>query len=123
MVEWLPSLFGFLGGGALVSLFTLWADRNKRRADVGKVDAEAAVTLIAGWERMILPLRAEVARLSTAHEDCEKRNDLLQEETSHQRREIDRLKSRVAELESHALPIDASRIAVILPSIPPPTSS
>ena len=87
-MTWLEAVGSALGGGGLASAATLLVGRKRITAEAGRIDADAAVTLIKGWEGLLAPLQAEVVRLAplqaevaqlrAAHILCEAKNAQLE---------------------------------------------
>lgn len=67
--DWYGPVFGFLGGGTIVSLVTLWIQRRKFKAE--RLDAEAGTASRLFEE--VRKLRADWLEEKAAREDCDRR--------------------------------------------------
>ena len=58
--SWVLLIYGLLGGGGVVGLVGLWANRKNRGADATVALGEAAVTLAGGYDGLLTALQSRV---------------------------------------------------------------
>ncbi|EKT83032.1 putative minor tail protein [Rhodococcus phage Mbo4] len=82
-MEWLREWFDTVGLGAIILLLLGWIlSRRKSRAEVGKLDAEAAQIIAAAASALVAPLSESLGRL-------EQRIEVLESENAHKTKLLD----------------------------------